>query len=114
MRQSSLFSDVVLGASMSGLLAVRALSGHFERMTVVERDVLPGGDAVRKGVPQAAHVHGSLASGYRAMKAHLAGRSPGSSRGRRRAAGVPGTGIAIAYRQCLFPKRAKRSVRVRR
>jgi 2-polyprenyl-6-methoxyphenol hydroxylase-like FAD-dependent oxidoreductase len=60
-------SAVVLGASMSGLLAVRALSGNFERITVVERDVLPDGAELRKGVPQAAHAHGLLASGYRAM-----------------------------------------------
>jgi 2-polyprenyl-6-methoxyphenol hydroxylase-like FAD-dependent oxidoreductase len=60
-------SAVVLGASMSGLLAARALSGHFEHVTVVERDVLPMGDEMRKGVPQAAHAHGLLASGYRVM-----------------------------------------------
>jgi len=66
-------SAVVLGASMSGLLAVRALSGHFERITVVERDVLPEGDEVRKGVPQAAHAHGLLVSGYRVMDEYFPG-----------------------------------------
>jgi glycine/D-amino acid oxidase-like deaminating enzyme len=40
---------VVLGASMSGLLAARVLSKHFERVTLVERDRLPEGDALRKG-----------------------------------------------------------------
>ena len=34
-------SAVVLGASMSGLLVARALSRHFERVTIVGRDVLP-------------------------------------------------------------------------
>jgi 2-polyprenyl-6-methoxyphenol hydroxylase-like FAD-dependent oxidoreductase len=52
---------------MSGLLAARALSGHFERITVVEQDVLPVGAELRKGVPQSAHAHGLLASGYRVM-----------------------------------------------
>jgi heterodisulfide reductase subunit A-like polyferredoxin len=31
-------SAVVLGASMGGLLAARALSGTFQRVTIVERD----------------------------------------------------------------------------
>lgn len=60
-------SAVVLGASMSGLLAARVLSKYFKRVTVVERDVLPADDALRKGVPQAAHAHGVLAGGYRVM-----------------------------------------------
>lgn len=66
-------SAVVLGASMTGLLAVRALSSHFDRITVVERDVLPEGERVRKGVPQSAHTHGLLASGYRVMDEYFPG-----------------------------------------
>jgi 2-polyprenyl-6-methoxyphenol hydroxylase-like FAD-dependent oxidoreductase len=65
---------VVVGASMSGLLATRALSDYFEHVTVVERDVLiKDGDESRKGVPQAAHAHGVLASGYRVMDAYFPG-----------------------------------------
>jgi 2-polyprenyl-6-methoxyphenol hydroxylase-like FAD-dependent oxidoreductase len=66
-------SAVVLGASISGLLAARALSGHFERITIVERDVLPDGEQVRKGVPQSSHAHGLLASGYRVMDEYFPG-----------------------------------------
>lgn len=66
-------SAIVLGASVSGLLTVRALSGHFEHITVVERDVLPEGAEVRHGVPQAAHAHGLLASGYRVMDEYFPG-----------------------------------------
>ena len=66
-------SAVVIGASMSGLLAARALSPHFERITVVDRDVLPTDADVRKGVPQAAHAHGLLASGYRVMDEYFPG-----------------------------------------
>jgi len=66
-------SAVVVGASMSGLLATRALSDRFERVTVVERDVLKEGDEARKGVPQAAHAHGLLASGYRVMDGYFPG-----------------------------------------
>jgi|RhiMetdeSRZDD1v2_1073273.scaffolds.fasta_scaffold08206_3 hypothetical protein len=58
---------------MCGLLATRALSDHFERVTVVERDVLKDGDDARKGVPQAVHAHGLMASGYRVMDAYFPG-----------------------------------------
>ena len=65
---------VVIGASMSGLLAARALSPHFDRVTIVERDHLPpAGTGVRKGVPQGAHAHGVLASGYRIIDAYFPG-----------------------------------------
>jgi len=48
---------VVLGASMSGLLAARVLSDFYRTVTVVERDVLPTGNAQRRGVPQGQHAH---------------------------------------------------------
>jgi 2-polyprenyl-6-methoxyphenol hydroxylase-like FAD-dependent oxidoreductase len=55
---------VVLGASMGGLLATRVLADFFETVTVVERDALPDDNpAVRRGVPQARHVHVLLARG---------------------------------------------------
>ena len=66
-------SAIVVGASMSGLLAARALSSHFEHVTIVERDVLSGNSGVRKGVPQAAHAHGLLASGYRVLDSYFPG-----------------------------------------
>lgn len=66
-------SVVIIGASMAGLLAARALSSHFERVTIIERDDLRESPASRKGVPQAAHAHGLLASGYRVMDAYFPG-----------------------------------------
>lgn len=54
---------VVLGASMGGLLAARVLADFFGTVTVVERDVLPDGPAIRRGVPQGRHVHILLARG---------------------------------------------------
>jgi 2-polyprenyl-6-methoxyphenol hydroxylase-like FAD-dependent oxidoreductase len=48
---------VVLGASMAGLLAARVLADHFERVTVIERDVLPTGTDQRRGVPHGRHLH---------------------------------------------------------
>jgi glycine/D-amino acid oxidase-like deaminating enzyme len=32
---------VVIGAGIAGLTAAAALAGHFERVTVLERDALP-------------------------------------------------------------------------
>ncbi|AKT37818.1 uncharacterized protein CMC5_019610 [Chondromyces crocatus] len=48
---------------MAGLLAARVLSDHFERVTIIERDVISTEPAPRKGVPQARHVHVLLARG---------------------------------------------------
>ena len=64
---------IVMGASIAGLISARALSNHFQKVTVVERDVLPGEAASRKGVPQGNHAHGLLASGYRVMDAYYPG-----------------------------------------
>ena len=64
---------VVLGASMSGLLTARALSEHFERVFVVERDVLPVDAVSRKGTPQAVHAHGLLSGGDRVLNRYFPG-----------------------------------------
>jgi 2-polyprenyl-6-methoxyphenol hydroxylase-like FAD-dependent oxidoreductase len=48
---------LVLGAGMAGLLAARVLADAYQRVTVVERDLLPDTHANRKGVPQGRHAH---------------------------------------------------------
>lgn len=48
---------VVIGAGIAGLLAARVLSGHFSRVTVVDRDVLAQGPHFRRGIPQSRHQH---------------------------------------------------------
>ncbi|WP_144924439.1 FAD-dependent oxidoreductase [Halorubrum salsamenti] len=48
---------VVVGGSMAGLLAARVLADGYDRVTLVERDPIPDGSVVRRGVPQANHVH---------------------------------------------------------
>src|SRR6266480_4396314 len=58
---------VVIGGSMTGLLAARVLSDHFEQVTIIERDRLTGEAEARKGVPQGRHVHGLLARGAAIM-----------------------------------------------
>ena len=52
---------IVIGASMGGLLAARALSDFYAVVTVLERDTFPQSDIPRKGVPQGRHAHGLLA-----------------------------------------------------
>lgn len=64
---------VVLGGSMSGLLAARVLADHFDRVTIVERDRFPESPAPRKGVPQARHVHVLLSRGRQIMERYFPG-----------------------------------------
>jgi 2-polyprenyl-6-methoxyphenol hydroxylase-like FAD-dependent oxidoreductase len=58
---------VVVGAGLAGLTAARAAADYFERVVVLERDVLPSDAAHRKGTPQSRHVHALLASGLDAL-----------------------------------------------
>src|SRR5262249_942046 len=64
---------VVLGASIAGVLAARALSSHFEDILLIERDELPDGPVHRSTVPQGRHVHGLLAGGADALERLLPG-----------------------------------------
>jgi len=64
---------VVIGGSMAGLLATRALSGHFERVTLLERDQFPGQPENRRGVPQGRHSHGLLAGGRQEIERFFPG-----------------------------------------
>jgi 2-polyprenyl-6-methoxyphenol hydroxylase-like FAD-dependent oxidoreductase len=59
---------VVLGAGMAGLFTARVLSDQYERVTLVDRDPLPAGPGVRRGVPQARHVHGFQARGVEIVR----------------------------------------------
>ena len=43
---------VVLGASVGGLLAARALADSFASVTVIERDVLPDGVRLDEALPK--------------------------------------------------------------
>nr|BFE58044.1 FAD-binding monooxygenase [Dactylosporangium thailandense] len=59
---------IVLGGSIAGLTAARALLDSFERVTVFDRDTLPDGPTPRRGVPQAEHAHGLLAHGRQVIE----------------------------------------------
>lgn len=54
---------IVLGGSISGLLAARVLTDHFDRVTIVEKDTLANDLAPRKTTPQGAHAHALLSRG---------------------------------------------------
>jgi 2-polyprenyl-6-methoxyphenol hydroxylase-like FAD-dependent oxidoreductase len=53
---------------MGGLAAAKALSAHFDHVTVLERDALPGKPEPRPGTPQARHLHALLAGGKEALE----------------------------------------------
>jgi 2-polyprenyl-6-methoxyphenol hydroxylase-like FAD-dependent oxidoreductase len=59
---------VVIGASMAGLLAARALSEAYEQVTVVERDRLPQIGEGRRAVPQGRHGHALHPGGQRVLE----------------------------------------------
>ena len=59
---------VVLGASMAGLVAARALAEFFETVTMVERDALSDAADHRRGVPQGRQIHGLLLRGAQALE----------------------------------------------
>ncbi|HZE15435.1 MAG TPA: oxidoreductase, partial [Mycobacterium sp.] len=54
---------VVIGASIAGLSAARVLSDFYDRVTIFERDDLPGTPANRSAVPQGRHLHLLMARG---------------------------------------------------
>ena len=64
---------VVLGGSLAGLLAARVLSDHFDEVTLIERDVFKETAEVRRGIPQANHVHGLLLRGREVLEEFFPG-----------------------------------------
>src|SRR5690349_24048538 len=64
---------IVIGASMGGLLAARALADSYATVTVLERDRLPAADIPRKGVPHGHHTHGLLARGAEILEEFFPG-----------------------------------------
>jgi len=64
---------LVIGSSMAGMLAARALADHFERVTIAERDIFPAGAEPRKGLPQARHVHILLMKGQECLEKFFPG-----------------------------------------
>jgi len=59
---------IVIGAGIGGLAAAKALSHHFEQVTVLDRDSLPAQPEPRQGTPQSRHGHALLAAGQVALE----------------------------------------------
>jgi 2-polyprenyl-6-methoxyphenol hydroxylase-like FAD-dependent oxidoreductase len=59
---------IVIGASVSGLLAGRALVDYYDEVTLLDRDALPLTCEPRKSVPQGRHTHGLLARGREVLE----------------------------------------------
>ncbi|SEK87018.1 NAD(P)/FAD-dependent oxidoreductase [Streptacidiphilus jiangxiensis] len=90
---------VVLGAGFAGLLAAAALADHAERVTLVERDVLPAQPPWPAGpfcgVPQARHGHLLLQSGATALERLLPGFTAELSQAGARRLAMPGDLLAL-------------------
>jgi 2-polyprenyl-6-methoxyphenol hydroxylase-like FAD-dependent oxidoreductase len=59
---------IVIGGSITGLLAARVLLDHFEQVTLIERDRFPQQPTARPGIPQANQVHVILTQGQRILE----------------------------------------------
>ena len=59
---------IVIGASVSGLMAAAVLHEASYRVTLLDRDRLPLAAESRKGIPQGNHAHGLLCGGIMALE----------------------------------------------
>jgi len=64
---------IVIGGSLAGLLTARVLSDYFEKVTILERDLVHDFPESRKGQAQTRHLHGLLASGLLILKEYFPG-----------------------------------------
>ncbi len=64
---------IVIGGSIAGLTTARVLTDHFERVTVIERDIPSVAAEFRKGAPQARHPHALLARGQQILEQQFPG-----------------------------------------
>jgi 2-polyprenyl-6-methoxyphenol hydroxylase-like FAD-dependent oxidoreductase len=64
---------IVIGGSMSGLLAARVLADRYNEVVLLDRDVFPAPGENRKGVPQGQHAHALLSSGREVLENYFPG-----------------------------------------
>ncbi len=101
---------IVIGGSLAGMCAARALSDFFDRVVVIERDKYPDGVADRKGVPQSKMYHVLLERGRQELEALFPGfESVMEKRGIPRM--CAGFNAAILLPRGWLPRRSKSVVR---
>lgn len=64
---------VVIGGSLAGLVTARALSDHFDQVTILERDIIEDRPALRKSTPQGNHLHALLLGGQQVLSSFYPG-----------------------------------------
>ena len=64
---------VIVGAGVGGLSAAAALAPSFDRVIILDRDILPTGPSPRMGVGQGVHTHQLLKAGEDSLEALLPG-----------------------------------------
>lgn len=64
---------IVIGASTTGLVASAVAARHFDTVTTIERDSLPGDPVWRKGAPQSHHGHILLRGGQNVFNHYFPG-----------------------------------------
>ena len=64
---------LVIGGSLAGLLAGRALANHFDRVTILERDFYPQQPASRPGLPQSRFPHTLMLRGQQILEQFFPG-----------------------------------------
>lgn len=66
---------IVIGSSMTGLIAARVLTDYFAQVTIIDRDRLPDTAEFRPGVPQAYHAHTLPLRGQQLLEKQFPGLS---------------------------------------
>jgi len=72
-RSVQLDRAIVVGGSLTGLLAARVLGEYFSEVTLVERDLLKDDTMQRPGVPHSRHLHALLPRGLQIIEAFFPG-----------------------------------------
>ncbi|SDM59310.1 2-polyprenyl-6-methoxyphenol hydroxylase [Allokutzneria albata] len=64
---------MVIGGGLAGMVTAAALRHRFDEVVLLERDKLPTGAEVRRGVPQARHAHLLVSGGARVVDSLVPG-----------------------------------------
>lgn len=64
---------LIIGCGIAGMTAAAVLSQYFQRVTLIERDLLPEQPKFRAGKPQGRHAHVLLGQGLRSLEALFPG-----------------------------------------